>query len=55
MLSMKNPGFFFAKMSIFNQMWLFVEISHPTKKNYYIPLRFGKAGSVWCGGARETH
>ena len=22
---------------------------------YYLPLRFRKAGSVWCGGARETH
>ena len=21
----------------------------------FIPLRFRKAGTVWCGGARETH
>ena len=24
-------------------------------KTYYIPLRFRKAGRVWCAGARETH
>ena len=23
--------------------------------NIHIPLRFRKAGRVWCGGARETH
>ena len=23
--------------------------------NFFIPLRFGKVGRVWCGGARETH
>ena len=22
---------------------------------FHIPLRFRKAGRVWCGGARETH
>ena len=31
-----------------------------TMRNYmtetlYIPLRYRKAGKVWCGGARETH
>ena len=24
-------------------------------KIIYVPLRFRKAGRVWCGGARETH
>jgi len=25
------------------------------KIHFYLPLRFRKAGRVWCGGARETH
>ena len=24
-------------------------------KKHTIPLRFRKAGRVWCGGARKTH
>ena len=30
------------------------EFSNP-KVELDLPLRFRKAGRVWCGGARETH
>ena len=40
-----------TKLRISNQKVCLFKI---LKKLIYLPLRFIKAGKLWCGGARET-
>ena len=41
-----------TKLRISNQKVCLFKI---LKKLIYLPLRFIKAGKLWCGGARETN